>query len=204
MLPVTGAPVHAALLAHVRALFQECRASLVAAGVPIDSFQDFGAEIDGLPGKYAAEKHGALVLAVDPAAALGFVKAAAPVRGAAASASASSAAAPAPDLPAGTVYGCIALRDLGDGVAEVKRLFVTPAGRGRGVGRALSQYIIDVAKRLPVSPADGTPYYTRRIVLDTLVRLPGAIPLYTSLGFSPCAAYCVNPMPDVVYMEMPL
>ncbi|WP_348519635.1 GNAT family N-acetyltransferase [Blastococcus sp. CT_GayMR20] len=36
----------------------------------------------------------------------------------------------------GTAIGCGALRELGTGVAEVKRMFVVPAARGRGVSKA--------------------------------------------------------------------
>lgn len=161
------------LLKHTSALFEQYRQALELAGVPIDSFQSFKEEIVTLPGKYCPSKNGGLLLALAPSEGGDQVPVA-----------------------------CIALRDLGDGVAEVKRLYVLPAYRGQGIAKTLSEAIIEVAKT--TMAADGvTPLY-HRLVLDTLHRLEGAISLYGSLGFSTCEAYCDNPMPDVVYMAMRL
>lgn len=54
--------------------------------------------------------------------------------------------------------GCAGLRRFSDDTGEIKRLFVSPAGRGRGIGRLLADGIIAEARRLAYS----------RLVLDTL------------------------------------
>ena len=90
--------------------------------------------------------------------------------------------------------GCVALRPLGDGVCEMKRLFVRPAFRGQGVGRVLTGRIVDEARAIG--------YRTMR--LDTLPAMQAALRLYRELGFVPCAAYYPTPLPDTVFMELQL
>jgi GNAT superfamily N-acetyltransferase len=79
----------------------------------------------------------------------------------------------------GTPLGCGALRALGDGVAEVKRMFVVPAARGRGVSRAVLGALEDAAR--------GRGWTTLR--LETGPRQPEAIGLYTSAGYRPIDAF---------------
>ena len=69
--------------------------------------------------------------------------------------------------------GAIGLQDLGDGVCEMKRLYVVPEQRGRGAGRGLSEAVVEFAK------AAG--HTTMR--LETLERLEAAISLYRDMGF---------------------
>lgn len=79
----------------------------------------------------------------------------------------------------GTALGCGALRALGDGVAEVKRMYVVPAARGRGVSRAVLTALEDAARERG--------WTTLR--LETGPLQPEAIGLYTSGGYHPIAAF---------------
>lgn len=91
--------------------------------------------------------------------------------------------------------GCIALRKLGPGVCEMKRLFVRPAHRSHGLGRVLVETIIDEARKLG---------YTH-MRLDTLPGLMDkAIALYRSFGFIEIGPYCENPVEGAKFMELEL
>lgn len=96
-----------------------------------------------------------------------------------------------------TVLGCVALRPLASvspQCCEMKRLFVLPAGRGMGVGKALVTAVVKEAKRLG---------YTV-VKLDTLPRMTAAIDMYARLGFERCDRYYDTPLVGTVFMEMDL
>lgn len=92
------------------------------------------------------------------------------------------------------VAGTVAVRKLADNVSEMKRLYVRPAFRREGVGRALAEAIIDETRALGYE----------HMRLDTVASMHAARALYTSLGFSETEPYYANPLPDVVYMERAL
>lgn len=92
----------------------------------------------------------------------------------------------------GIAAGCIALRPLSEGVGEVKRLFVRPGCRGRGIARHL------VSELLRQAVDRGY----RRLRLDTLGGMVSARRLYESFGFTETQPYYYNPLPDVIYYEL--
>ena len=79
----------------------------------------------------------------------------------------------------GTPLGCGALRALGDGAAEVKRMYVVPAARRRGVSRAVLVALEEAAR--------SRGWTTLR--LETGPLQTAAVALYESGGYRPIAAF---------------
>jgi putative acetyltransferase len=79
----------------------------------------------------------------------------------------------------GKPVGCGAVRRLEPSLAEIKRMYVDPAVRGRRVGRRI----------LDALEAESRKLGARRIVLETGPRQPEAIALYAHAGFSEIPLY---------------
>jgi len=90
--------------------------------------------------------------------------------------------------------GCAALRPLSREICEMKRLYVRPAGQGRGWGRGLACRLIHEAREIGYLA----------MYLDTLPTMVGAIRLYESLGFVRREPYYATPIEGTVSMELAL
>jgi len=94
----------------------------------------------------------------------------------------------------GALAGVIALRPYGDQDCEMKRFYVRPAFRGKGIGKALTAALLAAAR------AEGY----RRMVLDTVPSMAAAIALYKGLGFTATDPYCHNPIAGATFMMLEL
>jgi putative acetyltransferase len=90
--------------------------------------------------------------------------------------------------------GCVALRKITEGICEMKRLYVKPELRGKGLGKQLVKAVIDEAIKIG---------YTK-MRLDTVPVMKEAISLYRSFGFYEIKPYRENPIEGALYMEMDL
>jgi len=88
------------------------------------------------------------------------------------------------------LIGMIALRPLSGSTCEMKRLWVRPEGRGRGVAKELVAQILEQARHLNYD----------EIRLDTLPMMTNAQSLYESLGFHDIAAYYKTPITGTRFM----
>jgi putative acetyltransferase len=128
-------------------------------------FQNFDKELAGLPGDYAPPE-GRLLLAEYE----------------------------------GQPAGCVALHKLtlqnvNDGICEMKRLYLRPQFRGKGLGRALAERVIAEARQIGY----------RRMRLDTVEPvMKDAVAMYRRLGFREIAPYRPNPIAGALYMELQL
>jgi ribosomal protein S18 acetylase RimI-like enzyme len=94
----------------------------------------------------------------------------------------------------GEVAGCAALRPLGDGAGEMKRLYVRPTYRNVGLGNHLIKAITDAARQAAC--------HTLR--LDTLPSMASAQALYHKLGFVETPPYNDKYLPGTRFFALAL
>jgi len=75
--------------------------------------------------------------------------------------------------------GCVALRKIDRGICEMKRMWIRPEFRGKGIGRALTETVIDEAQKIGY----------KRMCLDTGKFMKEAPALYRLLGFKDIEPY---------------
>jgi putative acetyltransferase len=92
------------------------------------------------------------------------------------------------------VAGCGALRPVDGSRVEVKRLYVRPEFRGRGLGPALLEYLINEAKSAGYLEMVG----------DTMPVMTDALALYKRRGFELTGPYAQEPTPGAVYIRLAL
>ena len=97
----------------------------------------------------------------------------------------------------GQPAGCIGIRAMtegSEGMCEMKRLYVDPAQRGKGVGHALALAGIRAAKKIGY----------RKLVVDTLPAMRMAVKLYRELGFLEAPAYYKTPVEGTMFLALDL
>lgn len=90
--------------------------------------------------------------------------------------------------------GCAALHEIAPGIGEVKRVYVVPEFRGRGIARALSERVVTEARIRGYI----------KLRLGTLTRMHVAQKLYARLGFKPIPPYRVVEFGDTLFYELSL
>jgi putative acetyltransferase len=94
---------------------------------------------------------------------------------------------------AGRAAGCIALRQLEPGICEMKRLYVRPDARGKGLGLMLVDRLISEARSIGYE----------RMRLDTIEpAMKGAVALYRRVGFREIPPYSKIPIASALWMEL--
>lgn len=95
----------------------------------------------------------------------------------------------------GEPAGCVALHPLEAGICEIKRLYVRPRYRGKGLGRVLVERILSEARTAGYG----------RIRLDTVEPvMKDAVAMYRRFGFRDIPPYRENPIEGAMYLELEL
>ena len=91
--------------------------------------------------------------------------------------------------------GALVVKDIDWG--EIKRMYVRPVVRRKGLSRAILDHLLDMAKRRDL----------RKVRLETNTQQTAAVALYRHAGFAPCDAYedhQAAAASDAVFMELRL
>lgn len=80
-------------------------------------------------------------------------------------------------------------------ICEMKRLYLRPRFRGKGLGRILAERIIAEAREMGYK-------YMRLDTVEPVMK--DAVAMYRRLGFREIAPYCTNPVAGAMYMELEL
>lgn len=94
----------------------------------------------------------------------------------------------------GEFTGCVAVRKKDTAIAELKRMYIKPGFRNKGLGSALLKKALRFA---------GNAGY-KKIRLDTLAQMTNAISLYTKAGFTQIEPYYFNPEETALFFEKEL
>ena len=90
--------------------------------------------------------------------------------------------------------GCIGMRPLDKITCEIKRLYLKPSYRGFGLGRLLTEKVLEYCREREYI----------KVYLDTTTGMKSAIKIYESLGFIKTSPYYYNPLSNVIYFELNL
>jgi ribosomal protein S18 acetylase RimI-like enzyme len=91
--------------------------------------------------------------------------------------------------------GCVGLRPIPpDGGCEMKRLYLLPAARGLGLGKAMTEAVIQMARSLGYGA----------LRLDTLPSMTTALRLYDAMGFERTGPYYAPTPEGTVFMRLKL
>jgi len=95
----------------------------------------------------------------------------------------------------GQLAGCVGLHRLEPEICEMKRLYLRPTFRGKGLGRSLAERVIAEARAIGYV----------RMRLDTVEPImKDAVAMYRRLGFKEITPYRPNPITGAMYMELEL
>ena len=90
------------------------------------------------------------------------------------------------------VAGCVGLREFAKGICEMKRMYVKPKYRSKGIGRSLAIAVIQEARKIGY----------KKMRLDTVPWMKEAIELYYALGFKKIKPYRYNPIKGSFFLEL--
>ena len=92
------------------------------------------------------------------------------------------------------LIGCAAIRKISDTVGELKRMYIKPGHRNKGIAKTLLKKALQLARDCNYAV----------VKLDTLNNMFPAIHLYKQAGFYETPPYYHNPIKTAIYFEIVL